>query len=246
MDESQTPKKVSAQEFATLATSARSSNSRSTARRRHLTLTVATRRLAQLSLTLRRSERSRTTHGRTEYASTFEPDATERFSSRSRTRTRSCTSSPPPPPPRSPAPPRRSPPVPGLSSSPAPLLRGAPRRPRAPRRPQGEPRRVSSSRRTCSSASVARRPYANSLVSRGGSGRFWTRLSSGCRGPGQDAPGVRPGSCPKAAREQVQAAGHADDWYRRAELAMSKGDEELAREALERRKSYQENADSCS
>ena len=40
----------------------------------------------------------------------------------------------------------------------------------------------------------------------------------------------------------VQAT--ADDWYRRAELAMSKGDEELAREALERRKSYQENADS--
>ena len=36
----------------------------------------------------------------------------------------------------------------------------------------------------------------------------------------------------------------AQDWYRRAELAMSKGDEELAREALERRKSYQENADS--
>ena len=41
-----------------------------------------------------------------------------------------------------------------------------------------------------------------------------------------------------------QAQATADDWYRRAELAMSKGDEELAREALERRKSYQENADS--
>eukprot|EP00887_Chlorella_sp_A99_P004429 scaffold30.g4429.t1 len=31
----------------------------------------------------------------------------------------------------------------------------------------------------------------------------------------------------------------ADDWYRRAELALSKGDEELAREALTRRKSFQ-------
>ena len=41
-----------------------------------------------------------------------------------------------------------------------------------------------------------------------------------------------------------QAQATADDWYRRAELAMSKGDEELAREALSRRKSYQENADS--
>lgn len=34
----------------------------------------------------------------------------------------------------------------------------------------------------------------------------------------------------------------ADDWYRRAELALSKGDEELAREALTRRKSFQDNA----
>ena len=41
-----------------------------------------------------------------------------------------------------------------------------------------------------------------------------------------------------------QAQATADDWYRRAELAMSKGDEELAREALSRKKSYQENADS--
>lgn len=41
-----------------------------------------------------------------------------------------------------------------------------------------------------------------------------------------------------------QAQATADDWYRRAELAMSKGDEELAKEALTRRKSYQENADS--
>ncbi len=35
-----------------------------------------------------------------------------------------------------------------------------------------------------------------------------------------------------------------DEWYRRAELALGKGDDELAREALKRRKSYQENADS--
>ena len=41
-----------------------------------------------------------------------------------------------------------------------------------------------------------------------------------------------------------QAQATADDWYRRAELAMSKGDEELSREALSRKKSYQENADS--
>jgi len=38
--------------------------------------------------------------------------------------------------------------------------------------------------------------------------------------------------------------GRQDEWYRRAELALGKGDEELAREALKRRKSYQENADS--
>ncbi|KAK9819244.1 hypothetical protein WJX81_005542 [Elliptochloris bilobata] len=41
-----------------------------------------------------------------------------------------------------------------------------------------------------------------------------------------------------------QAQSTADEWYRRAELALQKGDEELAREALKRRKSYQENADS--
>lgn len=34
-----------------------------------------------------------------------------------------------------------------------------------------------------------------------------------------------------------------DEWYRRAELALSKNDEELAREALTRRKAYQDNAD---
>ena len=36
----------------------------------------------------------------------------------------------------------------------------------------------------------------------------------------------------------------ADDWYKRAQLAIEKGDDDLAREALTRRKSYQENADS--
>ena len=36
----------------------------------------------------------------------------------------------------------------------------------------------------------------------------------------------------------------ADDWYKRAQLAMEKGDEDLAREALTRRKSYAENAES--
>lgn len=40
-----------------------------------------------------------------------------------------------------------------------------------------------------------------------------------------------------------QAQGAADDWYRRAELALEKGDEELAKEALKRKRSYQESAD---
>lgn len=35
------------------------------------------------------------------------------------------------------------------------------------------------------------------------------------------------------------AASTADDWYRRAELALNKGDEELAKEALSRRKAFQ-------
>ena len=40
-----------------------------------------------------------------------------------------------------------------------------------------------------------------------------------------------------------QAQTTADDWYRRAQLALQKGDEDLAKEALKRRKSFQENAD---
>lgn len=39
-----------------------------------------------------------------------------------------------------------------------------------------------------------------------------------------------------------QAQKTADEWYRRAELALSKNDEELAREALSRRKAFQDNA----
>ncbi|GAB2287139.1 Membrane-associated protein vipp1, chloroplastic [Dionaea muscipula] len=34
----------------------------------------------------------------------------------------------------------------------------------------------------------------------------------------------------------------SEDWYRRAQLALGKGDEDLAREALKRRKSYADNA----
>ncbi|KAF5745872.1 membrane-associated protein VIPP1 chloroplastic [Tripterygium wilfordii] len=35
----------------------------------------------------------------------------------------------------------------------------------------------------------------------------------------------------------------SEDWYRRAQLALGKGDEDLAREALKRRKSFADNAD---
>lgn len=44
-------------------------------------------------------------------------------------------------------------------------------------------------------------------------------------------------------RQQSQAQSTADEWYRRAQLALQKGDENLAREALTRRKTYQETAD---
>ncbi|MGQ4650542.1 PspA/IM30 family protein [Lyngbya aestuarii] len=43
-------------------------------------------------------------------------------------------------------------------------------------------------------------------------------------------------------RQASQAQSTADEWYNRAQLALSKGNEELAREALSRRKSYQETA----
>ncbi|HBL10924.1 MAG TPA: phage shock protein A [Cyanobacteria bacterium UBA11162] len=43
-------------------------------------------------------------------------------------------------------------------------------------------------------------------------------------------------------RQAKQAQSTAEEWYNRAQLALSKGDETLAREALTRRKSYQETA----
>lgn len=47
----------------------------------------------------------------------------------------------------------------------------------------------------------------------------------------------------KQLENKYKAAQQAsEDWYKRAQLALSKGDEELAREALKRRKSYADNA----
>jgi phage shock protein A len=43
-------------------------------------------------------------------------------------------------------------------------------------------------------------------------------------------------------RQYSQAQSTADEWYRRAQLALQKEDDNLAREALTRRKSYQETA----
>ncbi|KIZ01776.1 putative membrane-associated protein, chloroplastic Flags: Precursor [Monoraphidium neglectum] len=40
-----------------------------------------------------------------------------------------------------------------------------------------------------------------------------------------------------------QAQATADDWLKRAELAVAKGEDELAREALKRRKAFQDNAE---
>jgi phage shock protein A len=45
-------------------------------------------------------------------------------------------------------------------------------------------------------------------------------------------------------RQCSQAQSTAQEWHQRAQLALQKGDEHLAREALTRRKSYQETADS--
>ncbi len=45
-------------------------------------------------------------------------------------------------------------------------------------------------------------------------------------------------------RQCSQAQSTADEWYRRAQLALQKGDEQLAREALTRRQSYAETASS--
>lgn len=44
-------------------------------------------------------------------------------------------------------------------------------------------------------------------------------------------------------RQCSQAQSNAEEWYRRAQLALQKGDESLAREALTRRQSFQETAD---
>nr|XP_043606870.1 probable membrane-associated 30 kDa protein, chloroplastic [Erigeron canadensis] len=47
----------------------------------------------------------------------------------------------------------------------------------------------------------------------------------------------------KRLENKYKAAEQAsDDWYKRAQLALGKGDEDLAREALKRRKSYADNA----
>jgi phage shock protein A len=43
-------------------------------------------------------------------------------------------------------------------------------------------------------------------------------------------------------RQCLQAKTTGDEWYRRAQLALTKGDEALAREALTRRKSFQDTA----
>lgn len=44
-------------------------------------------------------------------------------------------------------------------------------------------------------------------------------------------------------RQSSQATNTAEEWYRRAQLALQKGDDNLAREALTRRKSYQDTAE---
>ncbi|MBD2329441.1 PspA/IM30 family protein [Alkalinema sp. FACHB-956] len=44
-------------------------------------------------------------------------------------------------------------------------------------------------------------------------------------------------------RQVTHAELQSNEWYRRAQLALQKGDEALAREALTRRKSYQETAE---
>ncbi len=46
----------------------------------------------------------------------------------------------------------------------------------------------------------------------------------------------------RSERQQAQAQSLADDWQQRAQVALQKGDETLAREALARRQSYADNA----
>ncbi len=57
---------------------------------------------------------------------------------------------------------------------------------------------------------------------------------------GSCSDGILSGACWLLTRDIVP---EQDDWYRRAQLAVEKGDDELAKEALKRRKSNQENAD---
>jgi phage shock protein A len=45
-------------------------------------------------------------------------------------------------------------------------------------------------------------------------------------------------------RQYYQAQSTADEWYKRAQLALQKGDDHLAKEALTKRKSYQQTANS--
>lgn len=47
----------------------------------------------------------------------------------------------------------------------------------------------------------------------------------------------------RSERQCAQAESTATEWYQRAQLALQKGEERLAREALTRRKSYQETAE---
>lgn len=47
----------------------------------------------------------------------------------------------------------------------------------------------------------------------------------------------------RSERQLTQAQSMASEWQRRAQIALEKGDEHLAREALVRRKSYNENAE---
>ncbi|KAI3918212.1 hypothetical protein MKX01_041532 [Papaver californicum] len=51
-------------------------------------------------------------------------------------------------------------------------------------------------------------------------------------------------SCCVCHTKQKAAQQASEDWYRRAQLALEKGDEDLAREALKRRKFYADNATS--
>ena len=46
-------------------------------------------------------------------------------------------------------------------------------------------------------------------------------------------------------KQKEQAQTNADEWYKRAQLALSKNDEELAREALSRRNTQLEQVRTC-